>query len=497
MPAAVPELIQTNLAFAIALIVVPLLFAFRAAIAHAGSKKDLTGAIWLFTAFFVLRGVSWLLPATTESYAKAITVAWSLAFAFALIRTVVSLTIVLMRLRTGRDIPKILRDVVDFSLYAMAGITIIKTQLAVDLTGLLATSAILSVVLGLALQDTLGNLFAGLALQFERPYEIGDWIIVEGIAGRVMQVAWRSIKIETTRGEVITLPNSVVSKHSLRKVTRAQHTAAAELMIEVSYDAPPNRVKRVVLDVLGEIDGVLSEPPTQCFVNGFQENGVRYRIRYYVKDYPQIDRLADELYSRLWYRLRREGMEIPYPQRTLYLRQEEPRSQREELNLPELLKSVDILSLLADEERKHLATELRPRRFGRGEEIIEQGEAGQSFYVVAEGRVSVRAGTPPVEVTRLERGQYFGEMALLTGEPRTATVVALEDVLLFALDRKSFARLFQGHPELAREMSKLLAHRRSQLRSALAAAEHHADDTSPEAGRILTRLRSIFGLKGE
>jgi CRP-like cAMP-binding protein len=140
-----------------------------------------------------------------------------------------------------------------------------------------------------------------------------------------------------------------------------------------------------------------------------------------------------------------------------------------------------------------VATELRPRWFGRGEQVIEQGEEGQTFYVVAEGTVAVLAGKPAVEVARLSTGETFGEMSLLTGEPRAATVVAATDALLLELDRPTFARLFAGHDGLAPKLAQVLADRRSQLDSA--AAQPGPGGAEPEAHRILGRLRQIFSLR--
>ncbi|MFL5319969.1 MAG: cyclic nucleotide-binding domain-containing protein [Myxococcaceae bacterium] len=491
------ELLQANLSLLIAAICFALLLALRAAVQNQQSRYDVRGALGWLIAFFALRGLRWVLPETSNpTLLKLSTVAWMLAFAFALIRTVVTVVLLLIRWRTQRDVPKIFRDVVDFALYAITAIPIVRSQLAIDLTGLLAGSAILSIVLGLALQDTLGNLFSGLSLQFERPYEIGDWIQVKDYVGKVVQVAWRSIKIETTRREVITVPNSVVSKEAVRKITRAGHASATEIFVTVSYDAPPNRVKDTMMDVLTSIEGTLEDPPPQILLWHFDDNGIRYRIRFYASDYRPGDKILDEFHSRIWYRFKREGMELPYPQRTVHIRQEQPRADFTVEQAGAILKQVDILTVLTEAERAHLAKELKARHFGKGEQVIEQGEEGQTFYVVAAGKVSVRTGTPSVEVTRLEAGQYFGEMSLLTGEPRTATVIALEDVILLELDRPTFARLFAGHPNLAKELSALLAHRRNQLRAALASAELAADN-GPEAGRILSRLRQIFGLKTE
>jgi len=155
---------------------------------------------------------------------------------------------------------------------------------------------------------------------------------------------------------------------------------------------------------------------------------------------------------------------------------------------------MDLLTVIPAEDRRKLARELLPRRFGRGERIIEHGAPGHTFYIVASGEISVRTGKPEVEIARLHRGQYFGEMSLLTGEPRAASVVAMSDSLLLEFDRPMFARLFSENANLARQLSAILAQRRTALRQANEAAGGAQPDQAPEAHRIFTRLRNIFGL---
>jgi small-conductance mechanosensitive channel/CRP-like cAMP-binding protein len=454
-------------------------------------RRDARGAIRLLLVGAALRGVNLLLLGTIQGgWAKALEVAWMVLLAFGVIRSVVSLSLWLVRSRE-RPAPKILRDVLDATLYVLATLIIVKNEFNIDLSSLVAGSAIASVVLGLALQDTLGNLFAGLSLQLERPFEVGDSVSVGTENGRVLQLGWRATRLETKRREVITLPNNQLAKQTVKNFSRKNEPVGVDLFIGVSYEAPPNRVKEVVAETLAEVPLILASPSYRTRTWAFEEMSIKYRIRFYVADYTRANRVKDEVLTRLWYRLRREDIEIPAAPRTMQLR-----AQADQVGFPvearlSLLGAVDLLSVLRAEEKEHLAKAMVPRFFGSGERIIEEGAAGQTFYVVASGTVSVttRRG---VEVTRLARGQYFGEMSLLTGEPRSATVVAVEDAVLFELDRPGFGKLFAGHPGLATQLSTILAERRLQL-EAVANANLPPSD-HPEANRILARLRQIFGL---
>ncbi|WP_281404449.1 mechanosensitive ion channel family protein [Pyxidicoccus fallax] len=489
-------LLQSHLSLAAGALLALVLLAVRTGTGDKDLRRDLNGAIRLLFAFLALRLAAWALPETASgAVRKTVEVGWMLTFAFGVIRASVAFGLKLMRLRASSVAPpKILRDVIDFTLYALAALPILKTQLSLDLTGLVATSAVLSVVMGLALQETLGNLFAGLSLQLDRPFEVGHFIRIGNHAGRVVYIGWRSIRLATFRREIITLPNSMVAKELVQNFTQDQEPVGIDVEIRLSLEAPPNQVKSALLDVMREIPQILVEPPPLARTLAYDESGIRYMVRFFLADYALADTVKEDLHTRLWYRVRRENIEIPYPQRTVHVRQQVARTELSEDTVRGLLRAVDLFQGLAAEDLDQLRQEMVVHRFGKGERIIQEGDEGRTFYVLASGEVSVRAGRTQAEVTRLGRGGYFGEMSLLTGEKRSATVVAVEDSLLLEVDRPTFARLFEQYPGLARQLSALLAQRRTQLRALAQASGSGSDAIPAEVGRILGRLRQIFGL---
>jgi small-conductance mechanosensitive channel/CRP-like cAMP-binding protein len=489
--------LMSNVSLVVGAVLLVLLFGIRAASDDKEFRRDLRGAFRFLSAFLILRVAAWAMPEeASPTLVKIVRVGWMLTFTFGVIRVCVALGLKLVRLRSQVPTPKILRDVVGFILYGLAALPILQTQLNLDLGGLLATSAVLSVVIGLALQETLGNLFAGLSLQLERPYQVGDHIRIKEYTGRVVQIGWRATRIVTFRRESITLPNSMVAKEIVKNFSYGYEPIAIDINLGLSYEAPPNQVKAAVLDVMKEVPTILPEPKAQCRTWAYEESSIKYMIRYWVADFSQADSTMEELYTRLWYRLKRENIDIPLPQRVVHLRNEVvTRPEFSAESVMELLRAVDLFTLLMPEELDNLRKELVARRFGKNERVIEEGEEGHTFYLVVSGEVSVRTARGH-EVTRLKRGNCFGEMSLLTGEPRAATVVALEDSVLLELDRPAFARMFVTHPGLARQLSSLLAQRRTQLR-AVAEASGGTVDAAPEANRILGRLRQIFSLDAQ
>ena len=483
--------LQSHLSLIAGVLLTLLVIGVRGASADAQFRKELGGALGFLMTFLVLRVVDGQFgDALHPRVLPLLRVAWMLTFAFGGIRAGMSLAVLAVtRLGIRTPPPKILRDVVEISLYVIAVVPILRAELAIDLTSLLATSAIVSVVLGLAMQDTLGNLFAGLSLQLERPYQVGDWVTIKEITGRVVQVAWRATRLETSRKEIITLPNNICSKEAVKNYSRGGQPVGVDLSFHGPYDRAPNEVKEAVLEVLEQVPLVLSAPPPMCRSVGFEELGIRYQVRCFVEDYSNADAVMAEFYTRIWYRFRREGIELP-AQRKLNMSLGAPGSEFSEDLVADMLRRVDLFKVLREEERTKLRREMVARRFARGEHVIEQGEKGNTFYLVGRGELSVRTGG--VEVSRLSRGNYFGEMSLLTGEPRTATVVALTDVVLLELGRPVFARLFEEHPELAPKLSGMLAHRRMQLEAAMTASGETLPVT--EEVDILGRLKGIFRL---
>lgn len=487
------QFLSSNLSLVVGALLLLVVVGIRVLTHDRDLMSDLRFAFFSMVAFLALRVTAFFVgPLLTGMPANLLRLAWMLTFAFGAIRFVVGVGLWALRARRRTPTPKILRDFISFTLYALASLPILKATLKIDLAGLVATSAILSVMLGFAMQETLGNLFAGLALQLERPFEVGDVVVVDQHTGKIAQVGWRATRIETFRNESITLPNNIIAKAGVKNFSRGGGPIGADMLLGLAYDVPPNRVKGAVLDTLREIPECLAEPAPTCRTVDFAESAVQYQVRFFARDFDTVSGVKEQLYTRLWYRFQQEGIEIPFPQRVLHMRQAASGPTQDTQELLGLLTSVDILALLKPEELRVLASEVLPRRFGAGERVITEGDHGNTFYVVASGEVSVRSGRPEVEVSRLGRGQYFGEMSLLTGAPRSATVVATQDTLLLEIGRPIFARVLASNPPLAKALAELLAQRRTELRAV--AGTSPAEARAPEARRIFARLREIFAL---
>ena len=402
--------------------------------------------------------------------------------------------------RQGSPPPSLLDSVVSVLLYGIGVGAIASQWFDVELTPFLATSAVVGAVVGLALQDTLGNLFAGIALHSEAPVHVGDWVRVGDRDGRVEQVSWRAMRLRTWDGDTLTVPNNEVARHAVLNYSHPRAPHSRVIVIGVNYHTPPNRVIGILRKVIEQV-GLLEDPPSGVRIVGYLESAIHYEIRYYFAAYDDYRRLEGEIYRLIWYHFRRHGIEIPFPVRDVFLHRAAPAVQSRETpadRLERALRTVDLFRPLSDDELRKVMARSRPLHYAAGERVIEEGSPGDSFFIIDQGQVLVskRMGGADREIARLMEGQFFGEMALLTGERRSATIAAATDVDLFMIDKPAFQEILAANPTIAVDISTLLSERREAL-------THAQDDLTaplltPGAGElkndILGRIRAYFGL---
>lgn len=414
----------------------------------------------------------------------------------------------LLAAKRGRAVPKILRDIVFGLIYATAFLAYLGSVFKIDLTPVLTTSAILSVVLGMALQDTLGNLFAGLAINLDRPFNIGDWVSIDGVTGQVVEITWRATKILTRRHEMLVFPNNAISKARVLNYQLADGWYAEAIEFNCPFDVPPNRVREVALQVAREIPGILPSPAPELFLLKYGDFAITYRAQVWLSDYATSLGIRSRYQERLWYHLQREGIEIPVPQRTVRMHDLQARDAAGERDNQRALSKVDVFACMDAESLATLARKARVVHFAAGERVFSQGDVGGSLYIIKRGVVTLSldetggANTKPF--ASLSEGDFFGEMSLLTGEPRTASTHAATDCEFLVIEQQHLAPLLEDKADFAREISRIIAERRSKTESAKASlamrrertvAQSTATDKVDEASNeIFNRIRSFFKL---
>jgi small-conductance mechanosensitive channel/CRP-like cAMP-binding protein len=389
--------------------------------------------------------------------------------------------------RVSERVPAIVQDVIVIALFGLAATLLLDEKF-------LTTSAVGAVVVGFALQDTLGNLFAGLAIQIERPFRVGQWVKVGEFEGQVQEVTWRATKLLTKAGQFAVVPNSVVSKDPILNFSEPTIPTRIEVEVGASYDVPPNDVKRALLEALDNAPLVLAEPRADVILQDFASSSVNYLVRFWIRDYGRDNAARDQVRSNIWYTFKRYGIEIPFPIQVEYSRDEKPARSAEHLQkLAARLGAIDLFSALDDVERARLADACQEHLYGARERIVRQGDEGRSMFVVLSGRVRVSLEPSGQEVAVTSAGGIFGEMSMLTGDPRTATVTAIEDATLLEITAERFRDLAVRRPGLVEHVSEVVTARRAGLAQAQAAADE-ARASAPAPQSLLSRIKAFLDL---
>jgi small-conductance mechanosensitive channel len=389
------------------------------------------------------------------------------------------------------------KDMLMLVLWFVVLMVVLYTNFGVQALSILTTTTVFAAVLGFALQETLGNIFSGMSLSMGHAFEPGDWVRTGQHVGRVKGIAWRATTIVTRANERLEIPNSVIAKDVL--FNYATGAVRDEIAIGLSYDVPPNRVREVVVTLLRDLPQVLREPPPEVLAWDYGDFSVQYRIRYWIGDYGVQEYVRDRVASSLWYALRRHSIEIPYPTRTVHVRtaredQEEKAAADLERELMADLRHVDFLRGLNDDELRLLLPTVAVRQFGAGEMLMRAGEQGDSMFIVRRGTAEVFATAADGQTRHLanySRGDFTGEMALMTGDPRSASVRAITDLEVIEMDREGFTRLFKEHPDAAAGIGNIIAARNQDRLEKLSSGATMDGKGGPHRW-LLAKMRELF-----
>jgi small-conductance mechanosensitive channel/CRP-like cAMP-binding protein len=403
--------------------------------------------------------------------------------------------------------PRIMRDLLLALAYVVVAITILSRD--VDITGIVATSAVLTAVIGLSFQDTLGNMMGGMALQMERAFGVGDWIRIDGQEGRIKETRWRHTSIETRNWDTIIIPNSILMKTQVTVLGRRagqllKHRQWVYFNVDFRY-SPADVVDAVEAALRAEpIAHVAGEPQPNCVLMDFKESYASYAVRYWLTDLALDDPTNSVVRTRIYYALRRAGIPLSIPAHSLFVTEEDQsrsarKHQAEIDERVERLGRVELFQVLTADERTALAGQVRFAPFMRGEAMTRQGARAHWLYLITRGAAEVRVsidGNLSERLATLSEGDFFGEMGMMTGEPRSATVIALTDVDCYRVDKDSFDEILRSRPEIAESISEVLARRRVELdavREDLNEEARHARMRDHQKD-LLRRIKGFFRL---
>ncbi len=316
-------------------------------------------------------------------------------FSFAVLRLALYLygDLFVVRWKKG-SFPAAFKSIITAAVIVVVALLLLKELLQINVTSMIATTTVLTATIGLAFQSTLANMLAGLTIHLEKPLRQGDWVSAGGHEGRVLDITLRSTRIMTMEHNEVFIPNSRVLSEAVVNYSLPDSITLRKLSIGVSYRVPPNTVRKAILEAVAAVPGVERDPAPLVRVVNYGDFSVHYEIRYAVREYGRHPDIGAEIMNLLWYRLKRDNIEIPFPIQSVQVQEVTPESQRAEREQMveetlSLMEKVDILSPLSRDERRRLVEAVGVKSFAAGERPVRQGEPGDTCYVIKRGTVQV------------------------------------------------------------------------------------------------------------
>jgi small-conductance mechanosensitive channel/CRP-like cAMP-binding protein len=448
-------------------------------------QRKLFASAIAFSAYAALGLVSEYAPLTSSAQQQIHTLQ-PLLLAFGIINLLVAVVINPWRDDHLPDrFPNIVQDALIVVIFGATAIVMLRDRAVV-------TTAAGAVVLGLALQDTLGNLFAGLAIQIEKPFRVGHWVSLGGEEGLVKEITWRATKIRTKAGNFVIVPNNVLARDRIVNFSEPTPQARLEVEISASYDTPPNDVKNTILEALRDEPLIAGEREPEVLVWEFGDFAIKYLIQVWTSDFGADRQVRDHVRTAVYYAFRRRGINVPYPIQMQFQREwTEPAVDRRSLETA--LKDAEIFAPLTGEQRSELLAMARSCLYGTGEVIVREGAAGSSMFVIVDGEAAVTLKATANPVARLHEGDFFGEMSLLTGDPRTATVSAATDCHVIEITADRFRAFVMTEPVAADIICTAVAGRRAELEQHRSAASGTRQPSEPPRS-LMARMRQFLRL---
>ena len=368
-------------------------------------------------------------------------------------------------------IPKLLVDFSRTFLVLLGAAIIASTVWGADLGRLLAALGVGSVVLGLALQDVLGGLFAGLALLSSKPFVVGDWIRAGDMDGQVDSIDWRAVTLINFDGDSVVVPNSVIAKERFRNYSRPTQIHREEVGFDISFDDPPNKVKEVLLEAAYETKGILKEPKPHVALISYDEFSIHYKIRYFIDDYGQVAAIHNDFITRIWYANKRHGITFPTRAHEVYNFDGVEAVQKEKTpkEILELLKESKIFSV-AEKELFELSKHSKIHDFGVGECLLQKGLLSKEIYLILDGIAKehiINKNQKVLHEARLKRGDLFGLASLVRKEPSLVTVCALSDIQVITIEIEAMQELLKENPEVAQSLENMADNHEKKISKSL------------------------------
>jgi small-conductance mechanosensitive channel len=390
----------------------------------------------------------------------ALKVAWWLFAAWFLVGFLRAFVIVEHRPREG----KLLQDLLAGLIYLVAVFAIIAYVFDLPIQGLLATSGVVAIILGLALQSTLGDVFSGVVLNFSRPYRPGDWISLEGgTDGRVIEMNWRATHVLTGRRDLAIVPNSTIAKSKIVNVSSPSGIHGVTITVQLDAKTPPAAGAEILQHAILNCRLIVATPAPTVTVKSINATYTEFEITFFVEELASSVKAQNQLFDLIFRHLAVAGIDLATAQNQSGPAGEDQSSQNLKTGPERLLELVAIFASLTTEERKAIAAKLKPKSYDKDEVLVEPGTILHSLFIVGAGVLSFtrEESEGEIELLRIGPGDHFGEIGMLTGASATAKISALIPATVYELANDDLSPILQARPEVAQGLCRALAQRQA------------------------------------
>ena len=389
---------------------------------------------------------------------------------------------------------RFLQDLLAGAMYVCAVFGIIAYVFDTPVSGLLAASGVIAIVLGLALQSTLGDVFSGIALNIAKPYRPGDWVMLDGgLEGRVIQTSWRATQILTLSNDSAIIPNAIIARSRL---INASGVHGVTLVVRLDPAVPPSTGVAVLATAALGCSRILRMPAATIMVRSLDAMALTCELQVFVERIELGPAAQNDLFDLVFRHCLAAGIRLAPPVGSaVMLPARGPPPDVGEVPR-RLLERLPMFGPLSDAERLLLAPKMTRRVYQTGDLVVEQGVVATALVILTSGvlaALQLHKGRD-VEVLRFAPGDSFCQSSMLTGAKTTFKVVALTRSVVFEISQVDIAPILQARPAIAAEMAQVLARREAAGKSRLSELEEADPHSENLAGRLAERIRVLFGL---
>ncbi|MGY5811785.1 mechanosensitive ion channel family protein [Rhizobium sp. LEGMi198b] len=395
---------------------------------------------------------------------------------------------------------RLLQDLVVGVIYLGAALSVIADVFSVPVGTLIATSGVFAIILGLALQSTLSDVFSGIALNLGRPYSVGDWVVLDNdVQGRVVETNWRATHLLSGTNDLVVIPNSALAKSRITNLSSPDESHGVTITVRVQPTTQPKVIADVMRNVLISCNTIQKTPEPSVMINAIDGQAVELQLNFRIRDISQMTAAKNEINDLIYRHSKAGGLKLAGPPDAVTMPSEtqaETGSAAQHPGTPwRLLNNIPLFSSLTEDEKEHLASHMQRRTYHKDAVIAEQDARLRALTIVRSGVISItrKEAQRQIELTRLAPGDYFGEGGLLMGAGEVGTIRALTFVVTYEIDEDCLAPLLHDRPSIAEELGAIMSKRIEAERHLFGPSDMLVNGAP--IGSLTSRIKHLFQLQ--